>query len=85
MVYPTALAKSDFDGYHLANKELVVSNGVDTTFFHPGETNVTKEFNILFVGRLDPEKHIQILLDALHILKLENKLNHNIKCTIVGS
>lgn len=84
IIYPTSFAKEDFEKYHFTNKEIVISNGVDLKLFHhiKKESDVTP-FTILYVGRLDPEKNINILLEALHILKLKNNVD-NIQCTIIG-
>jgi glycosyltransferase involved in cell wall biosynthesis len=47
----------------------VISNGVDKQIFHPLKKNEDAMFNILSVGRLDPEKNISMLLEVLRILK----------------
>jgi len=85
IIYPTAFAKKDFESFHFKNKEAVISNGVDTALFHPGKMHTHANFNILFVGRLDPEKNIHILFEALNELKLQHKIDNHVQCTIVGS
>lgn len=84
IAYPTALAKSDFDEYHFTNKQLFVSNGVDTKRFRPAPHTYQDPFTLLFVGRLDQEKRIPIILHAIHLLAKENKLPHHFRCNIVG-
>lgn len=84
IIYPTDFAKKDFEEYHIINRQIVISNGVDMNIFHPTKHDTNAMFTILYVWRLDQEKNVHILLEALHILKIENKLNH-IQCTIVGS
>jgi phosphatidylinositol alpha-mannosyltransferase len=51
-------------GYH------VIPNGVDVERFHPGVAPLERwrdrdRVNLLFVGRLDPRKGVQLLLDAM--------------------
>ena len=48
----------------------VIPNGVDVTRFHPGAAPIERwhdpdRVNILFVGRLDPRKGVQLLLDSM--------------------
>lgn len=48
----------------------VIPNGVDIERFHPsvqpfGEWRDPSRINVLFVGRLDPRKGVQVLLDAM--------------------
>jgi glycosyltransferase involved in cell wall biosynthesis len=53
----------------------VVSNGIDLSVFHPGEVskNILHKYDIpsdrpvlLYVGRLDGEKHLPVFLSAVH-------------------
>lgn len=85
VIYPTTLAKNDFDGYHFKNKQVIVSNGVDTQRFSPAGHMHNDSFTLLFVGRLDQEKNIPVILQAIHLLAQKNKLNQNFRCDIVGS
>ncbi len=56
--------------------------GIDTDYFvNKTETNNYTNNRILYLGRISPVKKIEILLDALSILKRKNV---NIKLTIVG-
>ena len=60
----------DFVAQYLPGEYLVIPNGVDTDRFHPGvepfpEWRDPGRVNVLFVGRLDPRKGVQVLLDAM--------------------
>lgn len=83
LIYPTAFAKKIFDDCNFKMKQAVIGNGVDTNIFHPDEKVDQNTFTILYVGRLDVEKNLPILIDALHILYSEKKLGH-IRCIFVG-
>ncbi len=62
-------------------KTKIMPVGVDTDFFKPDpETKKTPE-SILFFGRISPVKRIDLLVDALKILKKENT---NFTAKIVG-
>ena len=58
-----------------AAKITVTPNYVDTETFAPRKAE--KEFDLLFIGRLNPQKNLESLLDALRGLKL--------KSVIIGS
>jgi glycosyltransferase involved in cell wall biosynthesis len=62
--------------------EVIAPQGVDITHFRPAETNGDrtngKALNLLFVGRLVPEKGLDILIAAVR------KLSHPFKLRIVG-
>ncbi|MEM7353425.1 MAG: glycosyltransferase family 4 protein [Acidobacteriota bacterium] len=50
----------------------VVPNGVDCTLFHPAaesETDPERPFRIFFAGRLQKQKNLEVLLDAVARLK----------------
>ena len=60
----------DFAARYFPGEYLVIPNGVDTERFHPSvepfpEWRDPDRVNVLFVGRLDPRKGVQVLLDAL--------------------
>jgi phosphatidylinositol alpha-mannosyltransferase len=60
----------DFVAQYFPGEYLVIPNGVDTERFHPSvepfpEWRDPDRVNLLFVGRLDPRKGVQVLLDAL--------------------
>ena len=82
IVYPTNFAKKDFEEYHFKNKEIVISNGVDLKVFQPIKRTIDAKWNILYVGRLDQEKNIPLLLEALHILNVKDSTD-KIQCTII--
>ena len=84
IISPTEFLKRKYDDGLVGMKQAVIGNGVDTGIFHPGEKANKESFNILYVGRLDPAKNITILLDALHLLHTQKRLNKNVRCTIVG-
>jgi spore coat protein SA len=66
-------------------RTLAIHNGVNHDLFFPksrgpaGRGEIPK---LLFVGRLNPEKGIHILVDAIKIL---NGRNRNVACRVVGS
>jgi len=60
----------DFAAQYFPGEYFVIPNGVDTERFHPSvepfpEWRDPDRVNVLFVGRLDPRKGVQVLLDAL--------------------
>lgn len=83
IISPTEFLKKKYDDGLVGMKQAVIGNGVDTTIFHPAK-KTEKNFNILYVGRLDPAKNIIILLDALHLLHIQKKLKSYVHCTIIG-
>ncbi|WP_303235930.1 glycosyltransferase family 4 protein [Methanosphaera cuniculi] len=42
----------------------------------------SEEFDVIYAGRLIPEKHVDLLIDAISILKKDNS---HIKCCIIGN
>ncbi len=72
-----------FDAHHVLNEEdyetyrtwnlndvNLIPNGVNTKEFKPSRRDKSDTFTILFVGRLDYQKGIRTLLDAIKILEL---------------
>ncbi len=60
----------DFAAQYFPGEYHVIPNGVDTDRFHPStepfpEWRDPDRVNVLFVGRLDPRKGVQVLLDAM--------------------
>lgn len=55
-----------------------VANGVDTSIFKP--TNKRKKWDILFVGRLEKQKNLSLILQAVSLLK-----DKKIKIIFIGS
>lgn len=64
------------------NKNIVyIPNGVNTRFFKPSEQVKRSENELLFVGRLHPQKNLFNLVEAMNILVLER---FPVKLTIIG-
>ncbi len=60
----------DFVAQYFPGEYHVIPNGVDTERFHPAvepfrEYREDGRVNVLFVGRLDPRKGVQVLIDAM--------------------
>ena len=83
LIYPTEFLKKKYADCHFTKSEAVIGNWVDIHIFHPGEKSQQDVFNLLYVGRLDPEKNLNIVLDALQILHAQKKLGENFHCTFV--
>jgi glycosyltransferase involved in cell wall biosynthesis len=71
---PTRTALNILIKHGLTTKHAVVTNGVDADFFHPGkpDAKILSRFSleknskyILYVGRLDGEKRIDLLIQAM--------------------
>jgi len=55
----------------------VIPNGVELDRFYPATTdNSTNRLNLLTVGRLSPTKRVEMLIDAVHILRKEGRDVH---------
>lgn len=59
----------------LKRRVRVIYNGVDDTIFTPGKEKY-KDFTVLYIGRMDREKGIDLLLNALQIAKRKGKDIH---------
>lgn len=83
IISPTEFLQQKYDDglHHLPQK--IIGNGVDTNTFVPIDKPASL-FTLLFVGRLDQNKNIILLLQALHVLKIQEKLPKDIQCVIVG-
>jgi phosphatidylinositol alpha-mannosyltransferase len=60
----------DFAARYFPGEYHVIPNGVDIERFHPGVAPIERwrdpdHVNLLFVGRLDPRKGVQLLLDCM--------------------
>jgi phosphatidylinositol alpha-mannosyltransferase len=60
----------DFAARYFPGHYHVIPNGVDVERFHPGASPIERwrdpeHDNLLFVGRLDPRKGVQLLLDCM--------------------
>jgi glycosyltransferase involved in cell wall biosynthesis len=79
--------KEDFvDDYrNLESKTVVIPNGVDVNIFKPLENGKEKfdKFTILYVGRMELEKGVDILIRALDILNKEG-ITSNLKTLLIG-
>lgn len=73
----------DFLNFENVNEPVYIPNGVDHSNFKAKSKKNKKTFNILFVGRLHPQKGLKILIDASRDLKnlFEKK---NVRIIIVG-
>ena len=58
-----------------------IPNGVDTTAFGSGGGHVSEGFNVLFVGRISPEKGVHTLIDAVVEVASEDD---GVRLTLVG-
>ncbi|MBN1231578.1 MAG: glycosyltransferase family 4 protein [Anaerolineales bacterium] len=53
-----------------ANHVRVIPNYVENTFFSPSVQNSSKKYDLIFVGRLSPQKNIDALLEAITPLNI---------------
>jgi len=81
VICPSVFSKKELEKNDLGRKIVVVSNGVDRKVFHPRPKLISKEPVVLYVGRLDPEKEIDVLLEAAKIILRQEK----VKFVFVGS
>lgn len=84
LISPTQFLKKRYDDCGFAMQQIVIGNGVDTKIFFPLAKKPSEICSILYVGRLDSNKNIGVLIQALHLLRLQKKLKENVRCTIVG-
>lgn len=56
---------------YLSGTYRIIPNGVDIKKFTPGKSEDKSESEILFVGRIEPRKGLQFLIDALPLIKEE--------------
>jgi glycosyltransferase involved in cell wall biosynthesis len=82
----TQHALHGFDAFHVLNNEdlaqykkwglesvFMIPNGVDTQKFRPLSLSEAPKFTMLFVGRLDSQKGVDTLLDAIEFLEASNR------------
>lgn len=77
IIVTTPALKNKLRQMNLHNLHLI-PNGIDTDLFKP--EHVQKDIDILFVGRLERQKQLMLLLRAVSLLK-----NRNINLTFVGT
>lgn len=90
MICPSKFSKEILERIGLKNKMYVISNGVDTSKFrklNPGRCcekfNLsTKTVKFLYVGRLDHEKNVSLLINAAQHIK---KHFENFEICVVGT
>ena len=84
--FPDLIVTSTRLAYPLKSKKLLVlQQGIDTSRFRPANPKSqipNPKFRILFLGRIAPVKHIEVLLQAL--ATLENSGRQPITLTVVG-
>lgn len=66
---PTRTAANLLNNVGLNREVMVISNGIDLSRFHPSKRKTLKQPTLVFVGRLDKEKHIEQVILALHQVK----------------
>ncbi len=62
------------------NKLKTIRNGVDTKVFYPGNAKYD-DFTILYIGRMQKEKGVDLIVEAVKILKDKNI---NIRAKLIG-
>jgi len=77
IIFPSTFSKNRFSNFKTdARRQEVITNGVDTTVFHPASaTSFFEKFglnrsqkHILYLGRLHPEKSVDTLLRAVPLI-----------------
>ncbi len=84
LVYPTEFAQKIFASHNLHIPNVVISNGIDTQLFSKVPTDALFETwklprdtkNILFVGRLHPEKNVETLIRSIPLILIKEKKVH---------
>ncbi|MCK4941743.1 glycosyltransferase [candidate division WOR-3 bacterium] len=71
VVSPTRQEANALNGLYPDVKPISVPHGVDTDMFRP---SLDGHSNILYVGRIDPIKGLDVLVDALRMLERDVKL-----------
>jgi phosphatidylinositol alpha-mannosyltransferase len=66
---------------YLSGDYRIIPNGVDIKRFMPSKAEYKSENEILFVGRIEPRKGLQFLIDALPLIKKEIP---EVKLTVAG-
>jgi glycosyltransferase involved in cell wall biosynthesis len=53
-----------------APKTTVIPNYIDVDIFAPPDTNTSRDIDVIFVGRLKPQKNVPSLLEAVKLLNI---------------
>lgn len=61
---------------------LVIPNGVDTDYFRVSATGSARPFTFLFVGRFQKQKNLQLLLNAVAVLR--SRADQRFRVILVG-
>jgi len=67
-----------FVGKNKVDINTIIPNGCNTAVFKPNFIKKSKEFKIIFVGRLVSQKSPFVFLEALKLLKNNTKINFNV-------
>ncbi|MCX6822932.1 MAG: glycosyltransferase [candidate division SR1 bacterium] len=85
IIYPTEFLLQKYRDCYFKMPQVAIGNGVDTAIFTPSEKGNNEHFTLLSVARLEQAKNPIVILDALHILHTQKKLEKHIRCIFVGS
>lgn len=75
VICPTEFALNLLKENGLKTEGHIISNGIDTQKFRYND-NKPKEFNILYVGRLSPEKNIEVLINTFDRFRFYHNKPH---------
>lgn len=84
VIYPTTFAKQELEKYNISNESSVISNWVNSGKFNlKKNTNDNKLIKMLYVGRLDEEKNVTIIIEAINYLKNHDLLKDQFQTNLV--
>ena len=79
-----AIVTSSKTGYKVNTpKRHVLGQGIDTEKFAFNTSFTNDTITLLYVGRISPVKHLEVLIESIHVLVNKNRLD-KIQCRIVG-
>lgn len=85
LIVPTVKTKQRLIEYGVNTKMTIIPTGLDFSNFASDEVIdspfSTKEFTMIYIGRLAEEKSVDVIIQAIHRLKQQNQTVH---CMIVG-
>mgnify|MGYP001251590680 CR=1 FL=1 len=89
VVVPNEYEKAIFKNFCDESKISIVKNGIDIDELNSSKSNFKQKYNIkddfiLFLGRFHKVKGVDVLIDAINLLKSNSALN-NIKIIIMGA